>query len=573
MLPSLMLLLALSAVQYVRPAINLDPNPATPSQDAAVGMREELAAMAFVETEANGGQAIYLSLSDGRGIDWSPAIRLDQDANGAAKSLQQHAVVVFGDTIHVAWLDWRHGNAELYSIHSADRGATWSAEVPVPKGQALGQGEIVSWSMTASPRTGGGPDHVYALCRVGQASSNAALYFSASHDGGRHFQPAQHLPSAYQPGAAEVASLALAAPREDGAVYVLWQDNHQSAGDLYFQASSDHGDHWLPAPRQMNGQAGTVAPGISLSEAGFRVQAAWRDTSLGAPRLLVDWSEDRGVTWRSNPQQVGNYTAGSDQVIELQCLRNRQLLTVIWTDDRSGRAESYLASWTPTSQQWQEFSLSTSGAAIPQVIGHRHYMAAFWQDLATPPSIWASFSRDKGESWDQPVFAATTTVGREAAPRIAFSKTYGNFLLAWQSDDSGQDQVYVGGFRGQTVETVGSLRVASPLAFAVHAYAADESGWEVSILLSRATGNAQLPFGDGRSLGLASDAFFRRSARLSAPSALQATIASDGSGSTPSVVLPPVLAVGDRLVFVAVSRDPLGGFGHITDALTEVILP
>jgi len=539
----------------------------------AISQRDDLSAMLYKETEL-GQEALYLSLSDAVGKNWTAPVRIDGDLSGAAKSLNERSVLVFGDSIHLAWLDYRHGNAELYTLHSQDRGQSWSAETIVPKGQTLGAGEVTDWLVEASPRNVGA-DSVYALMKVSQPSGFDALLFTSSLDGGLQFAAPHHVPTAFSMGHIAVGKIAMEAPREEGDVYLSWQDDRSGGRDVYFQHSPDRGSTWLPVARQMNTTTGNADGELDLSEAGFRVQVAWTDSSLapGAQRLMVDWSEDRGQTWRPTPEQVGGYVPGQDQVSQVQCLRNRQLLTVLWVDDRTGREEAYIASWDPGVTNWREYPLSTTGASEIQVIGHRNYMAAVWLDQSNPPQILASTSRDKGESWTQSPFAATSTLGKEAMPRLGFSKAYGNFLLAWTAEDSGSPLAHVGGFRGPAVEAHGTFRVQSPLSFSINHFPETETNWPVRILLAHHSGVTLLPFGDGRALGLAPDSLFRQTATAQALSPLLAQVDSLGNGLAPGGLLPPSIHAGEHLYFLAISMNPLGGFGHLSDVRHLEILP
>ena len=83
------MLLALALVfslQEPREAVLIDVNPATPSLQSAVGQNGDVSAIAFVETNAAGGQELYVRIADGRAVDWGPAVRMDTDIGSTPKS-------------------------------------------------------------------------------------------------------------------------------------------------------------------------------------------------------------------------------------------------------------------------------------------------------------------------------------------------------------------------------------------------------------------------------------------------------------------------------------------------------
>lgn len=574
------MLLALALVfslQEPREAVLMDVNPITPSLQSAVGQNGDVSAIAFVETNAAGGQELYVRIADGRAVDWGPAMRMDTDMGSNPKSLLQGSVVVENNGVHVFWADERHGNRELYSVHSADGGLTWTPEARVDKGLPVGQGQLVAWDVASAASPGGPSNQVYVAMTVTQLNGNNAVYFSESANDGQSFSPSIHLPTVYAPGDFDVSSVSVDTHGVNRVVYVAWLDNRNGSDDAYFQSSFDGGLTWLPVARRMNPVPGSVSGKVSLSSARLKLQVGWLDDSLGAGRrLMVDRSLDGGVTWLPAPEQVGGYQAGLDDVVDFMCLRNRELPVVVWTDNRSGLEECYVGVWDLTFLQWTEFQLSLGGAKNPLLIGHRAFMAVAWNDLGTPPQLFAQVSRDKGVTWNRSTFDAATTLGAEHSLRMAHNKLYGNFLMSWLADDGGVEHVYAGGFRGNEVLPVGTFQQGSTISFAVEGFPSDETGWDFRILIAGATasaGNARLPLADGRSLGLAVDPLFLRTSTPVGLGALQGVIAADGSGATPATLLPPGLAVGSNLALVAISIDPGGGFGHTTDVVRCTVLP
>lgn len=70
------------------------------------------------------GWEIYYKRSEDGGATWGPDTRLTQ----APDASMRPSVAVDGEELHLVWFDRRDGNFEVYYKHSADGGATWSAD-------------------------------------------------------------------------------------------------------------------------------------------------------------------------------------------------------------------------------------------------------------------------------------------------------------------------------------------------------------------------------------------------------------------------------------------------------------
>ena len=77
-----------------------------------------------------GNHDIMFSRSMDRGTTWSPTIRLNDDSTLADQWMPDLAVDPSGG-VHVAWMDTRNGQNDVYYVNSSDGGATWGANVRV----------------------------------------------------------------------------------------------------------------------------------------------------------------------------------------------------------------------------------------------------------------------------------------------------------------------------------------------------------------------------------------------------------------------------------------------------------
>lgn len=127
--------------------------------------------------------SLYWTWSDG-GTDWAAPSLMPSYVTGA---FTPTLAVDSSDRIHVAWYDWRLVNGER-GVHyrmSANRGATWTADVPVNQGTILpgnfpslaihGNTVIVLWASNS-----GGPGLGYAISTDGGLSFAHELFTDTS---------------------------------------------------------------------------------------------------------------------------------------------------------------------------------------------------------------------------------------------------------------------------------------------------------------------------------------------------------------------------------------------------------
>ena len=285
---------------------------------------------------------IFFNVSHDGGRTWLPAdIRLDTDAPGA-KDSDNPAICCAGESVYVAWGDWRNGDRDVYFNHSTDGGITWLADdvrldTDAP-GSALSAGihvccdgpnVYVLWgddrdfhrieSVRMNASTDGGAtwladdvrvdtsDDISEGAALGCAGStvyaawrdegaNPGIHFSVSRDAGRTWGNETVLSSP------QVKPPAMC---YDGAnVYVLWADLFEL--DIYFNSSLDGGQTWQAAQRRLTTDPPGDARiyGRSLGCDGLDVYAAWVDARLGPDHVFFNRSFDGGLTWEASDIRV-----------------------------------------------------------------------------------------------------------------------------------------------------------------------------------------------------------------------------------------------------------------------------
>lgn len=508
---------------------------------------------------------VLVSTSDARGLSWSTAVAIDSDTTGAIKRIQPDSVSIIGDAIYVAWRDARHGVYfdEVYFCYSNDGGVSWAGDVRLDKGYAIGVGDVKDWRMACSGA------NIFVLISVDPGGANEEIFLVSSKDGGATFGPASPV-SSLGLGVEDVDDIALAA--EGSTVYVAWEGNRNGStgDDVFFQRSTDGGVSWQAADTQLDqgpgtGDANSYGSLKIVSRAG-RVAVAWLEefssTLNEEVRLAV--SDNYGVSF-SPDSRIGLYSPDTDDVDNMDLfLGAEDELSLVWEDNRSGVDEIFLHCRN------QERQLSTAGGGFPhfgrsggdgnQMDGN---IGVLWE-TPYPSSVEAVYSWNGGWDWTAPMTVSDNSGDADYAC-TAYNSAYNNWITTWLSDDLGNNGVWVGGFRSATLAVNGVISPGSIVSFDLAHFG---TSTEAGVLISGGEGAFQLPFGDGRNIGLLSDSILTTS-MANIPGLLSARLGSLGEGTTPAFVWPSLLPVGTSLFLVGVGYST--GSGLELGSLTDIV--
>lgn len=545
----------LAQAQPVRPPQRLDASGAATS--LACDADADLFAVAWTEG-AGGAGGVWCAISGDGGRSWAAPARVDAGGPpGAAKEIQEGGVDVAGGEVRVLWLDARDGAPNPWFRASRDGGANWEAERRVDDGHAPG----AAATRLARP-AGSGADVAIALCQTGLPGGDE-VRVARSSDGGRTFAAAALL---HAGGSAPRADLAA-----DGArLHLVWMDDVGSPGvhAARYRRSPDAGASWPGAPVAVSGSVNTMPECLRVAARGARVAVVFQDL-YALHAVGSNLSNDAGATWLAAPLRVANSRSPSVTPSLPRLLLVPGLTLVAWHDDRTpGSARPWLAWTADRGVTWTERGLGQLDGETVR-LGGDPYDGSFAACWRAGDRLRASVSRAAAPDPLTPFAAALA-----AAPPAAFDHAYepgsAHHLLAWLDGVPGGAEVWAGGFRAPAVEATGALTPGSPLRFEVRQFRASDAGRELIVLLARGAGDARLPLGDGRRIGLAGDAWLAASARHPA---LRGTISAAGDGATGTVTLPPGLAPGTSIRFAAVAFEPPSqSFGGLTDDAVFVVL-
>ncbi len=243
-------------------------------------------------------RAQYARSTD-RGLSWETALPLSSD------TFVSFDVSVAADSgrVHVAWLDLRSGQPQLYYKNSQDNGATWSADRWLSDNAREFSGPCIATA---------GPD--VHLVWTGLQNDTLRVYHKRSPDYGMSWG----------------ADVALSTDRDASAfgsvcaldllVHVAWYAAPTGAGgEVFYRRSTDRGLTWQPQVQLTGGSVGTglLCPQIAASEELVHIASTHRPVDRQEAVYLR--SPNRGESWGaahrvfSTPgEDVGRATVAAD---------------------------------------------------------------------------------------------------------------------------------------------------------------------------------------------------------------------------------------------------------------------
>lgn len=568
-----------AAAQNVRPAVQVDLNTTGSVNGCSVASSGDLSAVVYDDPDTGGSRTVSITLSDGRGIDWSLPVRVDEDfTSGQRKLVQGDSVQIIGDTIYVAWQDERFGNSgdDVFINISRDGGATWEGEKRIDKGYPVGNNPVREWRFVVVP--GSPHDLVYFILAV-DGGGYEDLFFVSSHNGGMNFSAARPV-SAAGTGLFDVDGFAVDA---DGlTVHVAWQDNRNGIGDdVHYQRSDDGGATWFSVDQDLDvsGPGTGNADGVmDLAASGNWVAVGWLedDGTYSTDNVHVNISGDSGFSWLGD-RIVADFSPGNADAdsIGLSIGASTPYPNVVaaWADDRMGYDEVFVSSTSDGGQNWRpDTRLSFFEGEAPR-ISKRHdeeTMVLTWLTGDYPNRAEAAFSLDHGVTWEGG-FSISSSIAKDIdLVEGGFNRSYNNAFSIWLAGDYPENHLYVGGYRPQTLTPVGVFAAGNQVHFEVADWTLADTAF--GVLISSGPGSFRLPYGDDRETGLFNGLLLGVSMGQ-IPGLLSGIIAPDRTGSTPDFTFPysPLLPPGTALHCAAVGFDS-GTVPPTPGVITDIVV-
>ena len=263
-----------------------------------------------------------VKLNTGTGDSWYPQISSDDSGN-----------------VYVTWLDYRNGNSNIYFNYTSDYGANWqTGDI------RLDTGTGGSWVPTISSNGNG---YVYVVWPESRDGGDN-LYLNYSNDYGANWQTSDIMldigtGDSWYPQISSDGS---------GNVYVAWEDYRNGSGDIYFNYSSDYGANWLIEDIRLDtgdipGENDSWSPQISDNGSGT-VYVIWEDDRDGSGDIYFNYSSDYGINWQTDHMRMddGDTPGASSSWYPQISSDNSGNVYGAWEDYRNGYANVYFNSYT-----------------------------------------------------------------------------------------------------------------------------------------------------------------------------------------------------------------------------------
>jgi hypothetical protein len=278
--------------------------------------------------ERDGNQELYYKRSTDGGLSWGEDVRLTNDI----AETWEASIAVSGSVVHIVWDECRDGDGEIYYKRSTDGGTIWGPDTRLT--------DAIEWSEFPSLAISGLDLHAVW---VDSRDGSYAIYYKRSADGGLSWQPDTRLSygSAYCffPSVAASGSV----------VHVLWEDERDGNGEIYYRRSTDGGISWGLETRITNNAAGSWDPSVSLY--GSVVHVAWMDSRAGGGyEVYYKRSDDEGLTWGEDTRLT--YATGDSRYPNISV--SGSFVHIVWQDKRDVNEEIYYKQSTDGGISWEE---------------------------------------------------------------------------------------------------------------------------------------------------------------------------------------------------------------------------
>jgi hypothetical protein len=294
------------------------------------------------QDDRDGNVEIYCKRSADRGATWGADIRL---TNAAGRS-QYPSIAVSGNNVHVAWQDERHGNWEIYYKRSTDGGATWSADTRLTN-EAAGSG-VPSIAISGN--------NIHIVFHSSRDGGDWEIYYKRSTDGGSTWGADTRL--TYAAGMSQLSSIALAG----NVIHVTWVDTRDGGNwEIYYKRSTDGGSTWGADTRLTNAAGSSQDPSVAVSS--NNVHVAWFDDRDGNLEIYYKRSTDGGATWGADTR----LTSAAGNSMAPCIVAYASYIHVVWDDDRDGNREIYYKRSASGGNTWE------ADARLTNAAGHSQY--------------------------------------------------------------------------------------------------------------------------------------------------------------------------------------------------------
>ena len=302
----------------------------------------------------DGNDEIYFKRSTDGGINWGTDTRLTSDPYTS----RQPSIAVSGSVVHVVWPDDR--DSEIHYKRSTDEGVSWGEDTPLTN-TAGGSG---SSSVSVSGSI------VHVVWNDNQDLNNE-IYYKRSTDGGVNWSSDTRLTN--DPATSWEPSITVSG----SVVHIVWWENREGNNEIYYKRSTDGGVSWGADTRLTNNSASSYTPSVSVSDSAVHV--VWNDDRDGNGEIYYKRSTDAGVSWGVDTRLTNNSADSRNPSVAI----SSTTVHIVWPDQRDGNDEIYYKHSTDGGIAWGSdirLTNSVGESSWPSVTVSGSVVHVVWND-------------------------------------------------------------------------------------------------------------------------------------------------------------------------------------------------
>jgi hypothetical protein len=290
--------------------------------------------------QINGAYDIFLQATNNKGQGWlETPTRVDSDEEGSAYSANPQVTADGGSGVVVTWEDRRDGQSDIYANFSGDSGESFGRDIRLDTGDQPGSFN------SFLPKISLGGSGVWVVWHD-ERNGSADIYMSHSADWGATWSAEAIRVDSDTAGVA--SSLNPVVMATGGGAGIAWQDNRLGGNDILFRFSPDGGASWVASEVRLDtdpgGSAQSLNPIITAVNNDFIV--AWMEyrndgKGEGNNDIFYNFSSDAGASWSNSDLRINSNTPGNTYVTDLNISIHQGDLLSTWADGRSGATRVY----------------------------------------------------------------------------------------------------------------------------------------------------------------------------------------------------------------------------------------